>query len=227
MGGVASGNFTEYGGAFDRQCLPGVLGQLKRDNRLASLDYVAVHYYSSQFALYMNAGADLLGRIAQLRQDSLAAGLTAGELKPVISDELSYTDTPGTSTGDPTNAFNLAQRAYVPKLLARAVAADVRAAFWFWLQDIPEGLGADVPYGLKDVTGAPKPAYRAVRYFNSVISSASQFNRRLDLTNLSPKLEGYEFTTPDGHMLDLAWNQTDTTQISYVVPGPITSVTDP
>ena len=227
MGGVASANYLGQGGTFDPNFVPGVLSALKQSSSLASLDYVAVHYYSSQDFLYARTGTDLVGRLAQLRQDVLTAGLTSTELKPIIADELSYTSQSGTSTSDPNTAFNQAQQAYLPKVMARAAAANVRAAFWFWTQDTAGGLGADNSYGLKDQTGAAKPSYRALRYFTSVIKRADQFVRTLDLSSLSPKLEGYEFTTVDGHQLDVVWNQSDTTSISYSVAGAISSVTDP
>jgi uncharacterized repeat protein (TIGR01451 family) len=221
-GGVASGSFTDQGGSFDRLFLPGVLAQLKQDSSLTSVDYVTVHYYSSQSFLYVATGVDLLGRIEQLRQDTLAAGLTSAELKPVLSDELSFTDTTGISTSDPSSAFNRAQSAYVPKVLARAAAADVRAAFWFWMQDASAGLGSDVPYGLKDVTGARKPAYNALKFFTGVIRRRDQFVRAMSM----PKLEGYEFTTVDGRLVQIVWNQQDTAPTAYAIPGTITSVTD-
>jgi hypothetical protein len=230
-GGVASGNFTDQGAGlpFDRMFLPGVLAQLKQDASLSSLDYVAVHYYSSQSVFYTQAGTDLLGRLAQLSQDSLAAGLDATELKPVISDELSYTGSVGTSTSDPKDAFNLAQTAYVPKLFARSAAADVRMAFWFLMQDAGGGLGADNPYGLKDVTGTPKPAYRALLYFTSQIARLDQFVRTLDLSAIAAPMEGYEFTGTDGGLLQLVWtNQIDASAIpqAYVPGCPIAEVRD-
>jgi len=153
----------------------------------------------------MNAGVDLIGRVSQLRQDMLAAGLTAAELKPVISDELSFTDLVGVSTSDSNDTFNLAQAAYVPRLFARSAAADVRIAFWFWMQDAAGGLGSDNTYGLKDVTGTPKPAYRAVRYFTSQIARRDQLTRILDLSAVSPGMEGYEFTGLSGGSLQLVW----------------------
>ncbi len=209
-GGVASGNFTEARGIFDRVFLPGVLAQLKQDNSLGSLDYVTVHYYSSQLGTYAATGQDLLGRVNQLREDALAAGLDQTELKPVLADELSYTGATGTSTGDPTNTFNRAQAAYVPMLLARAAAANIRAAFWFWLQDVPGGLGADNAYGLKDRTGTRKPAYRAMRFFASQIGRLDQFLYALNVANL----EGYEFAAADGRVIQLVW--TNQPGVSYI-----------
>jgi hypothetical protein len=204
-GGVASANFIEFGGGFDRQFLPGVMAHLKEDNSLASVDYVAVHYYSSQTILYFPSGPDLIGRINQLRQDIVGAGLTTAELKPFISDELSYTDMPGISTSDATDPFNLAQAAYVPKLLARSAAADVRMAFWFWMQDTSAGLGSDVPYGLKATTGAVKPSYQAMKYFTSQISRLDQLRRTLDLSAVGAGAEGYEFAVPTGGSLRVVW----------------------
>jgi hypothetical protein len=214
-GGVASANYIDFGGAFDRLFLPGVMGQLKQDDSLASVDYVTIHYYSSQTILYFPSGVDLLGRLAQLRQDMLAAGLSVADLKPVISDELSYTDTVGTSTSEATDAFNLAQAAYVPKLFARSAAADVRIALWFWMQDTGAGLGSDNAYGLKDATGKPKPAYRALRFFTSQIGRLDQLRRTLDLSTVGAGVEGYEFTGltgglfqftgPTGGLLQLVW----------------------
>jgi hypothetical protein len=234
-GGVASGGFiSPSGGAFDAGFLPGVMVKLAQDNSLGSLDYLAVHYYSSQAGTYASAGIDLVGRVNQLRQDVIAAGLSANQLKPVISDELSYTDMIGVSNSDPNNPFNIAQRAYVPKVFARAASVDLRAGFWFWMQDAPSGLGADNAYGLKDLTGAHKPSYAALRYFNTVVPRASQFVRTLPLSGVSPKLEGYEFLTSssssltsNSSLVQIVWNQTDATQIAYTVPGAISSVTDP
>jgi hypothetical protein len=225
-GGVASANYIEYGGAFDRLFLPGVLAQLKQDNSLASLDYVTVHYYSSQTILYFPSGVDLLGRLAQLRQDMLAAGLVAGELKPVISDELSYTDTVGTSTSDATDVFNLAQAAYVPKLFARSAAADVRIALWFWMQDVGGGLGSDNAYGLKDGTGKPKPAYRSLRFFTSQISRLDQLRRTLDLTAIGASVEGYEFTSATGAPLQLVWSNPVGTAAPAYEYSPACQITD-
>src|SRR5205823_10095877 len=101
-GGVTSGGFIGTpSGNFDKGFLPAVLAQLKQDGSLPALDYVTVHFYSSQSDMYAAAGTDLLGRVSQLRQDVMAAGLTDTELKPVISDELSYTDSIATSSNDP------------------------------------------------------------------------------------------------------------------------------
>jgi len=211
-GGVASGNFTETKGLFDRAFLPGVLAQLKGDASLDSLDYVAVHFFSSQAGDYVTAGRDLLGRINQLRMASLAAGLSQNEFKPVIADELSYTSgASGISTTDPTDAFNRGQVAYVPKVLTRAAAANVRAALWFLLQDSASGLGSDNAYGLRDRGGAAKPSYAALRYFAGLIGRADQFVATLDLSSQARSLEGYGFTTAAGSSLQIVWNETDPT----------------
>jgi hypothetical protein len=228
-GGVASGGFTDIpGGNFDRGFLPGVLAQLKEDDSLNSLDYVAVHFYSSQAGTFSAAGTDLLGRVAQLRQDLSTAGLTSGELKPIISDELGYTGSIGTSTSNQADPFNLAQRDYVPKLLARAAAANLRAAFWFWLRDAPSGLGADNAYGLEDLTGAPKPAYLALRYFVGQVSRLDQFVAALDFSGQASTLEGYQFTTTDGRSLQIVWGQPASPSFgySYSPSCPIAAVTD-
>lgn len=228
-GGVASGNFTETNGIFDRAFLPGVLAQLKRDSSLDSLDYVTVHYYSSQAGGYAGTGRDLLGRLNQLRLDVLAAGLSQDELKPVLSDELSYTSgATGTSNADPTDIFNRGQAAYVPKVLSRAVAANVRAVLWFWLRDAPSGLGADNAYGLLDRTGAPKPSYVVLRYFVGVVSRADQFLSTLDLSDQSSTLEGYRFATADGGSVQIVWNETDpaTAPITYSPSCTVVFVTD-
>lgn len=228
-GGVASANYLgpTFNGAFDQDFIPGVVAQLKQDNSLSTLNYVTVHFYSSQAWIYSAMGPDLVGRVNKFRQDMLGAGLSSGELPAIMADELSYTDGPSTSTSDPTNAYNQLQAAYVPKLLARAANAGVRAVFWFMMQDAVSGLGADYAYGLKDLHGGPKPSYAAMRYFNTVVKGANQFVRAVALSGVSPKLEGYQFTTLDGHALQIVWNQTDTSQLTYVVAGTIVSVNDP
>jgi len=228
-GGVTSAGYTDQGGAFDRGFLAAVLAQLKQDDALASLDVVAVHYFSSQAFLYADRGTDLLGRLAQLKQDALNAGLTPDEVKPVIIDELSFTDSLGTSTSDAASAFNVAQQAYVPKALARATAAGVRAALWFWLQDASGGLGSDNAYGLKDRTGAPKPSYQALRTFISQITRTDQLVGRLDLTAVSPALEGYAFVRTDGRALQLVWANVpigDPSTYSYVPDCQVAEVRD-
>jgi Beta-galactosidase len=226
-GGVASGGFTDLGGAFDRGFLPAVLSQLKVDEALPSIDYITVHYYSSQAGTYATAGTDIVGRVAQLRRDALATGLIPEEVPPVISDELSYTGSVGTSTADAADAFNVAQAAYVPQLLARAAASGLRAALWFLLQDSPSGLGSDNAYGLRDRTGQAKPAYTAMRYFNEHITSATAFVDALDLSATSTALEGYRFTGADGRELQLIWaNPAGAAGTSTYVYAPICAIAD-
>ena len=56
--------------------------------------------------------------------------------------------------------------------MARAAAASLSAAFWFRLQDdAATGLGSDNAYGLKDRSGAAKPAYYALRNSNGWLTA--------------------------------------------------------
>jgi hypothetical protein len=211
---------------FDRGFLQGVFTKLRTDARLADVDVVSVHYFSSQAPDFSHLGADLIGRVGSLRQAMLNAQLTPGELKPILVDEGSYTGGPSgaTSSASTTDPFNIAQRNYVVQVLARAASLNLAGYLWFWSRDQGSGLGSDVPYGLTELTGAPKPSYNAFRYFTSLIDATNRFVRTLALPT---QLEGYEFNTIDGRTLQIVWNQTDTAQVAYVVPGTIASVTDP
>src|SRR5207253_737584 len=112
---------------------------------------------------------DLIARVAGVRADMSAAGLGPSELKPIIVEEGSYTGAIAKSTSSPSDPFNVAQRDYVTKVLARSAAANVLAYFWFLLKDGGIGLGTDNAYGLIASDGVPKPSYAAFRYFTSLI----------------------------------------------------------
>jgi hypothetical protein len=230
-GGVVSGNYTELASSacpvessclFDRGFLRGVLSTLRNDDALDRLDEVAVHFYSSQGALFLDAGPDLVGRIEHLRQDMRSAGLTDDQLKPILVDEGGYT---GPSVVTPTAPFDLAQRDYVTRALARAAFAHVDGYFWFLLSDVPSGLGSDVGYGLVDVAGNQKPAYLAYRYFAHLVRSADQVAG--SLTDGHSGLEGYEFSLPDGRSVQVLWNVTDQAPSTYLPPRQVLAVSDP
>jgi len=210
---------------FDADFAKGVLAKLKDDGALDQLDYVAVHFFSSQAADYNNSGSDLLGRVEKLRQDMRDAGLNAKELKPIMVDEGSYTSMIGQSTSDPGDGFNRAQRDYVVKALSRAAAADV-VYFWFWLRDIAGGgLGGDNAYGLLAADGSAKPSYASFRYFTSLVGGTGRLVGRL--TPADTRLEGYEFSLADGRHVQVIWNNADGDQISYSPNGKLMSVSDP
>ena len=210
---------------FDVDFARGMLSSLKNRGALDQLDYVAVHFYSSQHDAYDAYGPDLLGRVNKLRQDMRDAGLGEKRLKPIIVDEGSYTGSVGRSTSDPNDAFNRAQQYYVVKALTRAAAADV-IYFWFWLHDVRGGgLGTENAYGLLTVDGTPKPAYTTFRYFTTIVGRADRDVVPVDTK--TPKLEGYEFALPDDLHLQIVWNKADSQQVAFRPEGRLMWVSNP
>jgi hypothetical protein len=226
-GALVSGNYLSAECPtclFDSSFGPGVLASLKANGTLDRVDYLAVHYFSSQAETFKTSGPDLLGRVNKLRQDMRDAGLSEEQLKPIVVDEGSYTGMIGTSTSNPNDPFNRAQRDYVAKALARAAAADVVAYYWFALKDTNGGLGGDNAYGLIAVDDTLKPSFRAMQQFQSLVTRQEQFVGRL--TPADPKLEGYELTASDGRRFQIVWNEVDTQGITYSPAGNILAVTD-
>ena len=173
-----------------------------------------MHFFSSQgdtWARY--GGPDLIGRVAGLHDAMAAAGLAPDQFKPILIDEGSYTGPAGrwsgrgTSTADPADPFNRAQRDYVTKALARSAYTGAQGFLWFLLRDSGGGLGSDVAYGLRDATGSPKPSFHAYRYFSGLIDRGDRLVGALSPG--SPKLEGYEFTATDGRQVQVVWNEAD------------------
>jgi len=200
------------------------MSSLKGHGTLDRVDYLAVHFFSSQSVDYVSYGPDLLGRVARLRQDMRDAGLREDELKPIMVDEGSYTGMIGRSTSDSNDSFNRAQRDYVARALARAASADV-IYLWFWLRDASGGgLGSDNAYGLMAADGSQKPSYRAFRYFTSLVDRQERLIGRLTLS--SPKFEGYEFNASDGRRFQVIWNAVDDVAESYTPGFQFGTVTD-
>jgi hypothetical protein len=244
---LSSGAFVTLPGCagadFDTACrvdpdfLRGIVTTLKARGALGQLDVIAVNYFSSQGAIFgtpqlenwAQLGPDHVGRVAGLRQKMRDGGLTEAELKPIVVLEGSFTGELGQidnpTTPEAAAAFSQAQRNYVVKALARAAAADVLAYYWFWLRDTVGGLGGDVPYGLVDTGGAPKPSYQAYRHFTGLIRRRDQFVRTLSFS--SPKLEGYELTATDGRLVQVVWNQVDEEAIAYAPGGTILGAVGP
>ena len=162
-------------------------------------------------------------------------GLAESNLKPIVVEESSYTNSIGASSTDPTQPFNQRQREYVVKALSRAAYMQVLAYFWFWTRDpttciacCPPGdcPGQDNAYGLLTPDGGRKPSYQAYSHFTSLVSRSEQFVGRLTLP--SPKLEGYEFTVYDGRRLQIVWNEADRQSVSYTPSfGTAGAITDP
>jgi hypothetical protein len=227
-GALVSGNYISQECPtclFDIDFGTGVMQKLREDDALDQLDYVAVHFFSSQHPTFDEYGSDLLGRVSKLRQDMRDAGLSERCLKPIIVDEGSYTGMISPSISDPTTPFNVAQRDYVVKALTRAAAANV-VYFWFWIQDVPPGgLGGDNAYGLIATDGLPKPSYAAFRYATSLLGSADGPISPISTDNV--KIEGYALTLADGRRLQIVWNNVDTEQLTFEPEGRLTSVSNP
>ena len=244
MEGLVSGNFAVPGClhcSFDGGFLKGVLGRLREDNKLGSLDYVGLHWYSSQggqdpmqeypagdWAAY--GGVDLIGRVSKLRRDMIDVGLGVHELKPIVVAEASYTGL-NPRAGDRIEEFLVEQRNYVPKVLARATYMDVMALYWFMYWDAPAGTGGgdDNLYGLLDEAGTiRKPSFYAYQQFTASLPGDGGAVTQIDTDD--PRLEGYDFSDSAcgaGEHLQIVWNQHSDEPLVYVpADGNVVTVAD-
>ncbi|MHB1132131.1 MAG: hypothetical protein ACYC4L_07035 [Chloroflexota bacterium] len=145
----------------------------------AHFDFANVHFFSSFASLWSGYGVDITGKVARIRAIMAAHGVS----KPIMVTEASWTD-----DGNLEN-----QARYLPKVLARALAADVYVTLWFLLADWES---ADRPYyGLLNVNLQPKPAYTAYQV------AVEAFGQATGARALSPGevgvgggLEGYAAT---------------------------------
>ncbi len=228
---------------FDRNFVAGVLAKLIQDNKLDLLDATTVNFFSSQaFDVQWNTfGVDLVGRINRMRLDMFAVHPTA--VKPIIVAEGARTElcvngpcppppVPSSMLLKPpttANASNAAvayalQRQYVTKALARASFLDLKAYFWFFLQDcasIGTG-GCDFAYGLKASDGGEKPGFGTFKYSAPRVA-AVRLSRLTDVETGHPFLEGYRAVAAGGcaagQTLIVIWNEIDGSVFNYVVPG--------
>ena len=234
--GLVSGNFAAFGCpqcGFDGEFLNGMLRKLKEDGKLDSLDYVAVHWYSSQAGQDPTAeyhatnwstygGIGLVGRISKIRRDMLDVGLTVDELKPIIVAEASYTGL-NPRAGSPIEEFLVEQRNYVPKLLARATFVDVMSLYWFMYTDAPIGTGGgdDNLYGLLNEDRiTKKPSFYAYQEFTARMPGDGGVVTRVDSDD--QRLEGYDFSESacgTGERLQIVWNQASTESLVYLLAG--------
>jgi len=191
LGGLAFDQWSDptFGPVFNTEFLDQILAL----GAGAYFDVANVHYYSSQTTRWSTYGKDLLGKVAAFREVMARHNTT----KPVVVTETNWTSGPG-SSGDILEQ----QARYVPKVLARGLAANLYAVYWFMLKEWP---GADYPYGLVDLDLKPRPAYHAYQV------AADEFGRAATIRPLSPSelgvaggIEGYAFDV-DGQVRWVLW----------------------
>lgn len=159
------------------------------------IDIMNIHYYSTQAPNWSSYGEDIAGKVEALRRLMKARGVD----KPVMVTEVNWTQGfPGawnTWTGGQVAEFAEMQARYLPKAFARGVADRLYAMTWFALQDFPD---SDLPYGLFDINGLPRPAYNAFKTTAAEIGQAA-YLRPLSASDVGAAggVEGYVFVSGD------------------------------
>lgn len=164
-------------------------------------DIVNVHYFSSQSPTWAAYGRDIAGKVEAVRQAMSRYSVA----KPVIVSESSWTSSPANAAD-----FQDKQAQYVPKLLARCLALDLYAVFWFALA---EWQGADYPYGLLNLNLQPRLSYQAYQVAASELRDARSVRPLIPGEMGVPGVvEGYSFQV--GHEERwVVWSEGPTMQV--------------
>jgi hypothetical protein len=174
------------------------LDQVLISGGAAYFDLMNFHYYVSFRANWEPYGYDILGKLAFLR-DKLAS---YGVDKPFVCTETGWF-----SNFQGGNGHEMQSR-YVIQGFVRSMTTDMGLVIWFTLLD-----GADDPrnWGLLDLDLNPKPSYYAYQTLTTQLSRAD-YVRTLDFKETGPILvEAYEFATPSGGTIVVAWVDGDMT----------------
>jgi hypothetical protein len=185
LGGLALDWFLEDGGYFDRDFLADVLAGCSG----SCFDVANFHYYPAFRGTWDNYGPDIIGKATYVRQLMATYGFT----RPVMVTELGWPA--GTNWGSP----ELAAR-YVPKVYARSLATDLKAAVWFALLDADSSNPGLLDSVTAPGTLIPRPAFNAYQTWTSFMNEA----RYVGVVPTFDPIEGYQFTV-NGSRLDVYW----------------------
>jgi hypothetical protein len=217
VGGLASDNFDDKGGAFARAFLDDVLSACEG---IDCFDVMNFHYYPAFHKEWDPYGPGFVGKANYFRQKLEAYG--KGD------KELICTETG--SRGHPDWGGDEQQSRYLVKAFVRGQTLDLPIVIWFTALDttIPESL-----YGLYDEDFNSKPSYEAMATTSRMIIGA-KYVRALDSQETgSPDLEGYLFSRTDGRRLIVIWtedsskyNPDDNPTVPFTINKPSLTVTD-
>ena len=194
LGGLAYDNW-EPDGPFVQDFLDQVLEK----GGAAYFDLMNFHYYLAFRANWEPYGQDILGKLAYLR-DKLVDEYSVD--KPFVCTETGWF-----SNFQGGNGHEIQSR-YVVQGFVRSMTTDMDLVIWFTLAD-----QAVDPrnWGLVDVDLNPKPSYYAYQTLTTQLSGADYVGK-LGLEETSSVLvEAYEFATPAGHTVIVAWVNEDVT----------------
>lgn len=172
------------------------LDQVLINGGAAYFDQMNFHYYMAFSANWEPYGHDILGKLAYLH-DKLAE---YGVDKPFVCTETGWYSNLGSSKE--------IQSRYVVQAFVRGMTTDMDVLIWFMLVDNPNDLYAS---GLLDHHLNPKPSYYAYQTLTTQMFGA-EYIRTLDPAQTgSDQMEAYEFATPTGCTIVIAWTNDSVT----------------
>ena len=188
------------------------LDQVLMDGGDAYFDLMNFHYYLAFRSTWEPYGNDILGKLAFLR----------GKLADYSVDKPFVCTETGWFSNFQSGDGHEIQSQYVVQAFVRSMTTEMEVVIWYTLVDS----AADPRnWGLLDVDLNPKPSYYAYQVLTTLLSRAD-FVRKLNLEETTPILvESYEFATPAGRTIIVAWVNEDTT-IQLVRQAPQVIVVD-
>jgi hypothetical protein len=194
LGGLAYDRWTSEGpgGSFAEGFLDGVL----QNGGSSYFDLMNYHYYISFREKWDPYGPGLIGKATALRQKLASYGVD----KPLVCTETSlWSDATHGST-------NELQARHVPKVLARTMAADLKATTWYRLFDSDQAWAWQ--FGLLDAAVNRKPSYHAFKTGYQQLAPATYVRALKPAETGSDQIEAYQFLTSNGQTrIVVAWTE--------------------
>jgi hypothetical protein len=176
----------------------------------AYFDLMNFHYYLAFRANWEPYGHDILGKLAYLRDKMADYGVN----KPIVCTETGWFTNPDAGGSDEV------QSRYVVQGFVRSMTTDLYPVIWFTLLDSdPRN------WGLLDIYLNPKPSYYAYQTLTNQLSRADYVGELGSEETSSILVEAYEFATPAGHTIIVAWVD-DVTTVKLAYPAPQVIVVD-
>jgi hypothetical protein len=174
------------------------LDQVLIDGGAAYFDLMNFHYYLAFRANWEPYGHDILGKLAYLHDKLDFYGVD----KPFVCTET------GWFSNELVGGSHEIQSRYVVQGFVRSMTTDMESVIWFTLVDQESD---PRNWGLVGVDLNPKPSYYAYQTLTAQLSRA-EYVQEVGLEETSSILvEAYEFATPAGQTIIVAWVNDDTT----------------
>jgi len=182
------------------------LDQVLINGGAAYFDLMNFHYYLAFRANWEPYGHDILGKLAYLRDKMADYGVD----KPVVCTETGWFTNPDVGGSDEV------QSRYVVQSFVRSMTTDLYPVIWFTLLDSDWDPRR---WGLLDIYLNPKPSYYAYQTLTNQLSRADYVGELGSKETSSILVEAYEFATPAGHTIIVAWvNDVTTVKLAYPAP---------